>query len=111
VADRIAVNARDAGLTLLPPPTANADVHLHHFQFDCGGADRALREIATGIDLGDLSSPEALYLAEKSVLEKSRLIPVIHVPRVFGIGPRVHGRAGLPACDLLNEIPNLWLTP
>jgi ABC-type transport system substrate-binding protein len=111
VADRIAVNARDAGLTLLPPQTANADVQLLHVQLDCGGADRALREIAAGMDLGDLTSPEALYLAEKTVLEKSRLLPVIHVPRVFGMGPRVHGSAGLPTCDLLNEIPNLWLTP
>jgi hypothetical protein len=71
----------------------------------------ALREIAAGMDLGDLTSPEALYLAEKTVLEKTRLLPVIHVPRVFGMGPRVHGSAGLPTCDLLNEIPNLWLTP
>jgi ABC-type transport system substrate-binding protein len=111
VADRIAVNARAAGLTLLPPQTPNADVQLRHVRFDCASADRALREIAAGMDLGDLTSPEALYLAEKTVLEKSSLIPVIHVPRVFGIGPRVHGRVGLPACDLLNEIPNLWLTP
>ena len=111
VADRIAVNVRDAGLTLLPPQTATADVQLLHIRLDCAGADRALREIAAGMDLGDLTTPEALYIAEKNVLEKTRLIPVIHVPRVFGIGPRVHSVAGLPACGVLNEIPNLWLTP
>jgi peptide/nickel transport system substrate-binding protein len=111
VADRIAVNARDAGLTLVPPQGANADVQLLHIRLDCAGADRALREIAEGTDLGDLASPETLYHAERRVLEESRLIPVIHVPRVFGIGPRVHGSTGMPVCDLPNEIPNLWLTP
>lgn len=108
VADRVMVNARDAGLTL--QSGGNANVELLHVRLDCAGAARALREIA-GDRAVDPGSPEALYRAERAALEEGKLIPLVHVPDVFGIGPRVRSSTGLPACDLLSAIPNLWLTP
>ena len=109
VADRVMVNARDAGLTL--QIGANANVEVLHVRLDCAGAARALREIAGSGTLGDLSSPETLYRAERGVLDAGRLIPLLHVPDVFGICPRVRSSTGLPTCDLLSSLPNLWLTP
>ena len=109
VADRVMVNARDAGLSL--QIGANPNAELFHIRLDCAGAARALREIAGSSTLGDLTSPEALYRAERGLLDAGRLIPLVHVPDVFGIGPRVRSSTGLPTCDLLSAIPNLWLTP
>lgn len=114
VADRVMVNARDAGLTLrIAAHDGNADVEVRHVRLDCDGADRALREISGSPEPGDLGSAEALYHAERAVLDEGRIIPLLHVPDVFGIGPRVHTSAveGLPNCDLLGAIPNLWLSP
>lgn len=112
VADRIIVNARDAGLTLqvsMQPETAN--VRLLHIRLNCADASRALREIAGNRNIGDPNSSDALYHVERAILDEGRLIPLMHVPQVFGIGPRVRSNTGLPACDLLSSIPNLWLTP
>ena len=112
VADRIIVNARDAGLTLqVSALPETASVRLLHIRLDCADASRALREIAGNQNIGDLNSPEALYHAERAILDEGRLIPLMHVPQVFGIGPRVRSSTGLPTCDLLSSIPNLWLTP
>jgi len=109
VADRVMVNARDAGLAL--QSGANANVEMLHIRLDCAGAARALREIAGNGTAGDLTSSEGQYRAERGVLDQGRLIPLLHVPDVFGIGPRVRSSTGLPTCDLLSSIPNLWLTP
>ena len=109
VADRVIVNARDAGLTM--QIGANANVELLHVRLDCAGAARALREISGHAVPGDLNSPEGVYNAERAVLDEGRLIPLVHTPEVFGLGPRVRSSTGLPACDLLDAIPNLWLMP
>lgn len=114
IAGRVAVNARDAGITLqVSPQTTAAAIELRHIRLDCMDATRALREISGRPNFGDLSSPEALYHAEKSVIDEDRIVPLAHVPQVFGIGPRVHvaGIGGLPSCDLLDTIPNFWLSP
>ncbi len=100
VADRIIVNARDAGLVLqIAPPGAAADIQVLHLgpQSFGGRLDR--------------SSPEGSYRSERAILDEGRLIPLIHVPQVFGIGARVHmgGGAALPASGILNAIPNMWL--
>ena len=113
VAGRVAVNAREAGIALqISTSVANADIELRRIPLECMDAARALHEIAAK-PLGDLNSAEALYRAERSLLDENRIVPLVHVPRVFGIGPRVHaaGATGLPACDLLGSIPNLWLAP
>jgi peptide/nickel transport system substrate-binding protein len=112
VADRVVLNARDGNITVqAATQPAEANIQLLRLRLGCAGAGRALREIAGGDGLPDLATPEALYSAEKALLDEGRLIPIIHVPQVFGVGPRVHSGMGLPACGLLDAIPNLWLTP
>jgi len=107
VADRVIVNARDVGFTL--QTGANGNVEMVHVRLDCAGAGRALREISGQAIAGD--SSELLYRAERAVLDQGRLIPIAHVPDVLGIGPRVRSSTGLPTCDLLSDIPNMWLAP
>jgi hypothetical protein len=109
VADRVMVNARDAGLTIQIGP--NVNVELLHIRLDCAGPARALREIAGHGANVDASSSEGLYRSERALLDEGRIIPLVHVPDVIGIGPRVRSSTGLPTCDLLSNIPNMWLTP
>ena len=112
VADRVMLNAHDANLTIqIATQPAEANIQLLRYRLGCGGAGRALLGIAGDAPVPDFATPEALYRAEKAMLDEGRLIPIIHVPQVFGVGPRVRGSMGLPACDLLDAIPNLWLTP
>lgn len=112
IADRVMVNARDAGLALQVAQEApNANIQLVYYHLNCSGAARALREITGQPFGGDPNSPEALYQAERRTLDEGRLIPLLHVPQVWGIGARVRSTTGLPQCDLMGAIPNMWLAP
>jgi peptide/nickel transport system substrate-binding protein len=112
IADRVVLNARDANLSVqLAAQPADATIQLVHVRVGCAGAGPAFRAIVGDSAPSNLTTPEALYHSEKAVLDEGRIIPLIHVPQVFGVGPRVRSSMGLPTCDLLGAIPNLWLTP
>jgi hypothetical protein len=67
LADRVAVNARDAGLILQAKPGRVSELYL--------------RREPLGVYSG--------YDAERAAMEK--LVPVVHVPRLFAIHSRVRG--------------------
>ena len=53
-------------------------------------------------------SPEQEYAAERALLDGYRVIPLIHLPDVYGVAPAVRGPAGVtPAGEWRFE--NLWL--
>jgi peptide/nickel transport system substrate-binding protein len=112
IAERIALNARDAGLAVaLAPASATADVRLVEARIVSSDAPRALAALAGALGLpqppgGD--SPEALYAAERALLEGFRAIPLFHLPDVYGAGPHVKGGPGITG---LGEwrFENLWL--
>lgn len=53
-------------------------------------------------------SPEALYAAERALLEGFRVIPLFHLPDVYGVNPRVKGASGItPLGEWRFE--NLWV--
>jgi hypothetical protein len=112
VAARIAVNARDAGLTLTPAAiNSTADVRLVERRLVSTDASRALAVVAAALGLPDpprMDSADAIYAAEKSLLEGSRVIPLFHLPETYGAAPRVKGG---PAITPLGEwrFENLWL--
>ena len=112
VADRIALNARDAGLAVtIVPPFAPADVHLVQVRIASRDAWRALAGVAAALGLpapARAETPEALYAAERTLLEGFRVVPLFHLPDVYGVGPRVKGG---PAITPLGEwhFENLWL--
>ena len=59
-------------------------------------------------DLSANASPEQTYAAERALLEGFRVIPLIHLPDVYGVGPRVRGGPGItPLGEWRFE--NLWL--
>jgi len=112
IAERIALNARDAGLAVsVVPLAAGADARLVEVRI--GSMDPALALASTAASLGlpeppRADSPEALYAVERALLEGFRVIPLFHLPDVYGVNPRVKGRPGItPLGEWRFE--NLWV--
>jgi len=112
IADRIALNARDAGLAVsAAPSSAAADVRLVEVRIASSDPAAALAGVASSLGLAApprTDSPEALYTAERTLLEGFRVVPLFHLPDVYGVGPRVKGGPGItPLGEWRFE--NLWL--
>jgi len=83
LAERIALNAKDAGLTLQPTPSASADVRLVRIPLASPDPWVALADVAApaGAPAGKTgASIEELYAAELAVLATQRVIPLFHLP-------------------------------
>jgi hypothetical protein len=112
IAERIAVNARDAGLRVsVVPQPESADVRLVELRIASAEPARALAGLAALLDLPEpvrADSPEQLYTAERTLLDGFRVIPLIHLPDVYGVAPAVKGAPGItPLGEWRFE--NLWL--
>jgi hypothetical protein len=112
IAERIALNARDAGLTVsVVSQAAGADVRLVEVRI--GSLDPALALAGLALSLGlseppRADTPGALYSAERALLEGFRVIPLFHLPDAYGVNPRVKGRPGItPLGEWRFE--NLWV--
>jgi ABC-type transport system substrate-binding protein len=112
IADRIALNARDAGLAVsAAPPNANGDVRLVAVRIGSADPAQALAGVASTLGLPlppRADSPEALYAAERALLDGFRVLPLFHLPDVYGVSPRVKGGPGITP---LGEwrFANLWV--
>ena len=98
VAERVALNARDAGIMLQPTGNSGRQPDAVFV----GRSNRSTpRRNSTGMRglLGDWRArrsidsparPETLYEAERAMLDAHRVIPLVYLPEVYGIAPRVH---------------------
>lgn len=115
LAERVAVNARDAGLTVqvAPSPSSQPDVRLVEVTLPSPDPARSLAAAAASLGLAappDAASPEALYNAERKLLEGSRLIPLFHLPGLYGVAGRVRVFAPPPVSRMGDWLfQNLWL--
>lgn len=111
IAERIAVNARDVGLVVSVTPGAAADVSLVELRIAGTDAGKALAQLAAALGMaapGRVDTPELTYAAERALLEGFRVIPLAHLPDVYGVGPRVKGGPGVtPSGEWRFE--GLWL--
>jgi hypothetical protein len=112
IADRIALNARDAGLTVsVTTQPGAADVRLTELRIASQDPAQALASLAAALALPPPSradSAEALYTAERTLLDGFRVIPLLHLPDVYGAAARVRGAPGItPLGEWRFE--NLWL--
>ena len=83
LAERIALNAKDAGLSLQPTPAATTDLRLVRIPLASTDPWIALANVATvaGIPAGKTSgSVEDLYASERALLATQRMIPLFHLP-------------------------------
>jgi peptide/nickel transport system substrate-binding protein len=93
IAERIVLNARDAGLTLQLTNSAMPDLRLQRVPLQSLEPRVVLTTLAakTGIPvpkLGD-DSPSSLYAAEAALLQSKRIIPLLHVRNSLGLGANV----------------------
>lgn len=113
IAERVALNARDAGIRLQTAPSAStADVRLLRIPLASPQPQLALQAVAAAAGLPapqfQGSSPEELYDREGEMLESARIIPLAHLPQVTAIAPGVNGwRASRFGAYPLAD---LWLT-
>lgn len=93
-AQRIALNLREAGLNiqLMPPGSDRADIALRTFRLttadaaaDLDAMARAAGESAPPVG----SSAEAVYRAERELLDRRTLVPLVHLPIAWARSARV----------------------
>jgi ABC-type transport system substrate-binding protein len=105
IAERIAVNARDAGIGLdaaaisSPPSSAMGyDARLVRLRMtsphprDALAGFQAVLAPMAGLDPSSLSaaaSSEQIYERERAIVSSYRVVPLVWLPRVYGLGPRV----------------------
>lgn len=125
IAERLALNAREAGILLhtLPasalPASAAADLRLLRVRLASANPEDALAQLAALLGLPPVTisapSPEALYTAEKLLLEDHWVIPLFHLPVTYGLSPQVRNAAGrglaAPQGGQVDDWPleELWL--
>ena len=114
IAERIAVTARDVGLLVsVTPQWASADAWLAQVRLGSADPAVALAGVAAALNLGEPakgSGIEALYAAERALLEGYRAVPLFYLPEVWGVGPRVRTWQ-VPAIDRDGawRLGNVWL--
>jgi ABC-type transport system substrate-binding protein len=105
IAERIAVNARDAGIVLSTEPIAspspspaNYDARLVRLRMpssrprDTLVSFQAALPAMAGMDPTPLpvaASSEQIYERERAIVSGYRVVPILWLPRVYGLGARV----------------------
>jgi ABC-type transport system substrate-binding protein len=96
VAERVALNARDAGITIQPTAGGNPNFRLMEWPLQSGDAADELHRIAESAGWGDRASqldpakPDKLYEIEHSLLDDHRITPLVYLRETYGMEPRVH---------------------
>lgn len=96
VAERLALNLRDAGWNVRvvsQAADANADLSLRLLHVEAADVVSILRE--TMQDFGaaprdDSSELSAIYATERSFLQSHTVVPLLYLPRAYGVSTRVH---------------------
>ncbi len=93
IAERIALNARDAGLILQTTSSGNADVRLQRITLGSLNPRVALATVAatTGVPAPKMSgvSVGELYQAESAMLQTQRFIPLFQLPVSYALNSSV----------------------
>jgi peptide/nickel transport system substrate-binding protein len=113
IAQRVALNARDAGIILdLSSGAAAADLRLVRIPLASSEPHVALIELAVGLQFARPTFSNnlvaELYAAEKNLLQSHRVIPLLHVRRAVALRPAVHDFSMSP--DGVWHLENIWLS-
>jgi peptide/nickel transport system substrate-binding protein len=114
IAQRVALNARDAGITLdlSGSGTPTPDLHLVRIPLASSEPHVALIELARALELSppkfSNGSVAELYAAENMLLESHRLLPLLHLRSAIAVRPLVHAFTISP--DGIWHLENIWLS-
>lgn len=116
LAERVALNARDAGLVLQPSSAPRTDLRLVRIPLASSDPWVALERVAETLGMtmpasngSTLSNGnvEDLYLAEKSLLAQQKVIPMFHLPEEYALSQALRDwRSAADGSWRLNEV---WL--
>lgn len=111
-ADRILLNAKDAGITLQIVNSDNADIRLLKVALPSADSETTLDELAREFQLPAPtfanSSVSGLYAAETASLQTRRVVPLVYLRTAVAFRPNVHGLKLLP--DGSWQLDNVWLS-
>jgi MarR-like DNA-binding transcriptional regulator SgrR of sgrS sRNA len=113
VADRILLNARDAGISIQLVGSGAADIRLARIPIPSSDPHLALTRLAIALQLPapkfNSLSIEDLYTAEKGLLQSRRVIPLLHLRNAIAARSNVRDFTMLPDGTL--QLSNVWLSP
>src|SRR5215470_4729065 len=113
VSERILLNARDRGVRIQLTTSGNTELKLVRVPLASSDARLALMELANALELPPprfaADSIEALYAAEKSLLETRRVIPLLHTRYAVALRLNVRGWSMYP--DGRWNLGSVWLAP
>jgi MarR-like DNA-binding transcriptional regulator SgrR of sgrS sRNA len=95
MAERIALNAADVGLKIVPSIATTPDIQLVRLNLVSLDSHVALTNLATAI--GETTprftstSSEEQYTAERTLLQSRRVIPLVHLKTSFALADSVNG--------------------
>jgi peptide/nickel transport system substrate-binding protein len=112
IAQRILLNARDAGITLQLVSTGSSDVRLVRIPLPSSDPQTTLAELAKALQLPQpkpgSGSVSDLYSAEKALIQSRRVIPLLHLRSAVALRPTVHDLSIFP--DGTWQMGGLWLS-
>jgi len=100
-AERIALNLRDVGIRVqVANRSANSesnstpDLELRRIHLESSDAQAALGQMLSAFNqplTDDTTDPASLYREEANFAQTHQAVPLLYMPRAFGMGARVHG--------------------
>lgn len=112
-AERLALNLRDAGWNVRVVPQAqnpNAELSLRRVHGESADGASLLSEMLDrfgGAQAEDSPDPASLYRTEHAFLQTHTVIPLLYLPRAYGVSSRVHNLELAP--DGMPLLSNAWL--
>jgi peptide/nickel transport system substrate-binding protein len=111
IAERIVLNARDAGMGMQITTASTADLRIVCLPLISIDPQIALNELASELGMQQSKSAfgsiDDLYAAENKLLQSQRVIPLLHLRMASGVSNTV--RNWRTARDGSWRMPNLWL--
>lgn len=108
IAERIVLNAREAGLTLQAVPGIHADARLLKIPLRSLDPVQVLAEASAFLGVESRAAiVEGPYAAERKLLEDFRLVPLFDLPGVYGLSSRIKNWDPEPWGDW--RLDNVWL--
>ena len=103
IAERIVVNAAEAGMILRPAAGAEADIRLVILRIPSENAAEALRMLG-GAPSAD---PQKMFEAERALIESRHIVPLFQLPIVYELAPGVNAWTTGPAGNW--RLEDVWL--
>ena len=106
IAERIALNAREAGITIRTTAGTQAAARIVRLRV---AAPDPLQAILSACVTLNLKLTGTAYQIERAMLQGNRIVPLFHLPEIYGLGPRVRGWA--PSRWGGWNLDSVWLAP